>query len=236
VEGSASAHRSRLHRFHLLPQEAVTVAGYGRSFSAASGAGSEFAPADAADVRRVFAPSRANLIAGLILGGLAILAGIAMVPGLWQEILADAGAPPGPADKQRVFKQVQLLIGVAIVIGCEIAGICVIRWSLSRFSYRILVRSDGLEVCDSSSSRRIGWKDIETVNEFRDVLPPSLRWLVRNPDSWSRTRLFVLRNNTGEPLSFDANTVHDHVTLGTLIKEVTDRGGVPWNVIEEHEG
>jgi hypothetical protein len=220
------------------------VAGYGRSFSAPPSAhpappaaGSESLPtADAADVRRVFVPSRTNLVAGLILGVLAILAGIAMVPGLWREILAAAGALPAPADKRRVFEQVRLLVGVAIVIGYEIAGICVIRWSLSRFSFRILVRSDGLEVCDSSTLRKIGWEDIDTVDEFRDVLPPSLRWLVRNPNSWSRTRLFVLRDKAGELLSFDANTVHDHVTLGTMIKEVTDRGGVPWNIIEEHEG
>lgn len=211
------------------------MADYGRSCSAPPAAGNEFLPTDdVADVKRVFAPSRINLVAGLILGGLAILAGIAMVLGLAQEFRAAAEVLPVPADKQRVSEQLRLLVGVAIVIGSEIAGIFVIRWSLSRWSFRILVRSDGLDVCNSSSSRRIGWEEIETADEFRKVLRPSMRWLVRNPDWWSSVRLFVLRGPAGKLLSFDANTVHDHVTLGAMVKEATDRRGVPWNIIEEY--
>jgi hypothetical protein len=64
------------------------------------------------------------------------------------------------------------------------------------------------------------------------MMPLFLRWSVRHPDRWIR-RLYILRDEEGELLSFDANTVRDHVALGTMIKEATDCRGIPWNIIEK---
>jgi hypothetical protein len=168
---------------------------------------------DIGEVRRVFAPSRANLIAGIILGVLAILAAIAMAIGLRQDFLAVTDDPLVVKREQNDLDPLRFAIGIAIAIGLTITGILVIRWSLSRFSFRIHVYDAGLEVRDANAGRFISWGEIDKVEEIREFGQPlTSRSRRRNPDH--------------------GNTVRDHVALGTMIKEATDPRGVPWDIRE----
>jgi hypothetical protein len=190
--------------------------------------------ADAEEVRRVFRPSRANLVAGIILGVLSLLAGIAMAIGIWQAFRDAKGVLPLWAAEPGGLSLTSLPVYVAITIGFGVCAAGLIRWSLSRFSFRIFVSDRGIEVRDSSMGYVIGWDDIKTAMEVREfTMPPAFRWPVRNPDWWISSRLYVLGDEQGDLLSFDANTVRDHVALGAMIKEATVRHGIPWTVVEQ---
>lgn len=189
--------------------------------------------ADFGAVLRTFEPSRANLVAGIILGALALLAGFAMVVGIWRDLQEAGGVVPLRSDKQGDLDLPRLLVAIAIIIGLGITAVGLFVWSVSRFSLRIIVREGSVEVRDATSAHVIRWDEIKTVTETREpALPPALRWLVSNPDRWIARRSYVLRDGTGELLSFDVNTVRDHVALGTMIREATDRRGVPWKIVE----
>lgn len=185
------------------------------------------------EIRREFKPGPENLAAGIIIGLILIGAGCAGLFFPARGVIESRGNLPFSADRGWCWLAVGL--GWAMGIGAIVGGALLIRWIHSLSSLRVAVGSDGLSVSRRDQADVIAWEDIVSVRETRLYeRPPVLKGVARYALPKVMSQSYLIEMDGREPFHFDGDAIKGHVILAEMIKEETDRRGIPWEIVEEH--
>ena len=148
-----------------------------------------------------FAPSGANLVAGIIIGILCLGGGIALMVGA-------------------ALKGEGTTIALGIVAGLFLAAVGVVGIILMPmlFSLRILVCPEGLVRVSGKKVEAFPWEKIIAVTESR------------SEDHSIGGRNYTVSRQDGVELFFDANAVRGVSQLAQLIQEETSKRRIPWRI------
>jgi hypothetical protein len=180
------------------------------------------------EIRRTFGPGIENIIAGYILGLILLSAGCAGLGAFaWGFFTKDG--------EVSIWTWLVLPFSVAICVALVILGISYFPWIYSMSSFRVRVGQYGLLVIDSKSLRGIGWEEIVSVQEtFVFARPEVLHFPAYYLIPKLESKRFKLQVKRGDPIEYDSNSIGSPNTLARMIKEETDRRGIPWMIVEEH--
>jgi hypothetical protein len=179
-----------------------------------------------------FRPSRANLIAGLILGGLAGAAGLALIGFQVREVVLNGGNLPVNTDVK--FQSSWISVGLASLIGLVLFGVGVgVVWFVrGLFGARVVVCRDGF-VQDLGGARvACRWGEIAEVQEHvaREHFP--LKGVAKYAVPMGKSRSYLVRRQDGTEFAYTGNTVQKVVRLGKMIQDEAGKRGVPCRIVE----
>jgi hypothetical protein len=188
-------------------------------------------PADAirrlGDPSAVFKPGMENLIAGIILALLMILAGLGVLYYGLQELLTRWDSLPLWHEKQSR----SLFAFVAVAgLGLFVGGVFLIRWVRGLFSLRVSVCPRGFFWVSRKGFQAFPWDQIQHVRELvkQEYLP--LKGVAKYAAPLGQSRSFVVSRTDGVQFAFDGNSVRKLNTLAKLIQEAVSQRGIPWDV------
>jgi hypothetical protein len=188
------------------------------------------------EIRAEFQPGRDNLIAGLILGLLAIAGGCTLIYLAANGALQSGGNLPVWLPKGRKGWSWGAVAGISVMgVALAVGGILLLWWVKSLFSFGVRIGLNGMAVVDKRGMRVISWDDIASVQENHLYeRPPILKGPAQFVLPKMLSKSFIVKTKQGEPLTFDGTTIKGHVELAALIKERLDGRSIPWEIVEMH--
>lgn len=188
------------------------------------------------EIKPVFKPGLDNLIAGIIIGILMIVGGIALFWFVTNGVIESNGnLPMMTAKGQKGWCWAAVAMMGALGVGLFFGGIFLIRWVRSLFSFRVSVSGNGLLVSEKQNEHFINWDDIVSVQETHLYeRPPLLKGVAKYALPKMMSKSFVINLKLGDPFVFDGNTIKGHVKLAEMVKVETEARGLHWEIVEEH--
>jgi hypothetical protein len=167
----------------------------------------------------VFRPSIANLVAGMILGTLMALGGLALVAGVWYLVFRLNGE----------FSSTTVVGTVAgLLLG--IVGVGLLYLLPGMFSYRLFVCPHGLVRSVGGKVDACQWDEIVSVTEKVQQEHLPLEGVAKRAVPLGKSRNYTILRRDGIEFYFDADAVQKVGRLAQLIRGETDRRGIAWQI------
>jgi hypothetical protein len=187
-------------------------------------------------IRREFKPGIENVVAGIILGVLMVGGGGGLVYLAANGVIEGGGNLPFWTQKgQKGWSWGAAGLLAVVGIGLFVSGVLVILGARSMLSFRVRIGENGFALVEKKAVRVIAWEDVVSVREIHLYeRPPLLKGVAKYALPKTMSKSFVVTIDGGDPFEFDGN-MRGHTKLAKMIKEDTDRRGIPWE-IEEVQG
>jgi hypothetical protein len=155
-------------------------------------------------VENEFRPHAGNLIAGMVIGPIAVVAGALILAFLLVQrpVFDDKG---------------MAILGFGALL--LFSGTTAFIVSFRRRSYRVLLCQGGIVEAYASTTRACPWDKIEKVEESESVLPQA--------QLTSQRKIFFV-HWPGVRLKFDLQSVSDVEQMMRLIKRKAEQHAIPW--------
>jgi hypothetical protein len=155
-------------------------------------------------VKEEFRPHPGNVIAALIIGSIVVAIGVVIVVFVLSSDTLPAGTSP-----------VVLSCGALTVF----SGLASVLWSWHRSYYRFLVCEHGVLEISRRQMHAWKWEEIEMVEQYERPFDVSS----------SRRKSWNIKFRTGGDLKFDIQSVAGIERCMEVIREQTDKRGIPWH-------
>ena len=186
---------------------------------------------------QTFGPSKANMLAGLVIGALGLLVGGSLVA--W---MIATGFSPYDNERPGPDKHLPVWLGSVFAVvgsGIAIAGLSVAVWVVRHFSFRVYVCSRGFGYTASGGIVVFLWDQIKEVEERivqKRIKVASAAEVVDVRAPFGKDTSYRVRHRAGREFTFTENTLKRHRKLGRLIQEEARRRGIPCHTAEEDDG
>lgn len=170
------------------------------------------------EVRQVFRPKIANLVAGMILGSAMAIGGVLAAIAL---LLRDSRRPMQTGD-QIAFYVIIVVLGVALPAG----GIAILVWVKRTLSHRVTVFDRGFTYLYGGSTEICAWDDVDkiievfTAEELKVLKLPGAS--LKNVD-----RSYEIVREDGKKFRFTVNSIDSIPEFGDRVNEAVEKFDIP---------
>lgn len=186
---------------------------------------------DLGEIRTVFRPDTANIIAGYILGLLATIGGVLFIAGISRVVMREWRTMPFAAEKGMSWVAVIVfyLIGVALLVG----AFFLVRWVRRLSTHQVVIYAGGIGYVHHDTFEQAPWVEVAEIieviaHERAPILKGAAKALI--PRKTSRSYALCLRGD--KTYEFTPNTVKNVDSLGELLRAEAEQRSIPWRVEE----